>query len=219
MSSKKFRLFAILIALCMGQIDTQGRGLCSRYDEIKKRCSVCYKSYVEPTTGGCGHVLDDSDKCLLHSWSPMFRSGLDQCNVCQIGYAATDHKERTVCVKDPTPIKNCVDTGSMLNIKTCYACQEGIPSADKKACLFWSQVKDPIAGCEVGTLGRGGQFGCLRCEKGKIWNDVTWKCASMNGHLGCLQLVRRKVGGHLVCHACDVENGYSMNKNLSCVKA
>ena len=214
-------LIAIFVALCLGTINAQGgNGACFQYNKALGRCVTCYRSHVDPTTGGCGQVLPATDQCNLYTRVPIGK-GINLCESCKKGLVTVFHKDfsQSGCIPDTAPIKNCVGPVILNGKKQCYACQGGIPSVDRKSCLPWAQVKEKIPGCEIGTFDPHGYSGCAYCTGGLTWDEDTGLCQAVKGQNGCLDYGRvSKVHVQPVCKDCDVFHGYTQTKTLQCQK-
>ena len=220
MSTNRAFVSAILVTLCLGLTHAQGgNGLCFSFNKKNGHCASCYKSKVDFTTGGCGPVLGPDNKCVIYGKIPIGK-GVDLCLGCQQGYAVTTTNiaQGTNCVKDPNPIKNCFFELNVNKKKSCLACNGGAPNALKTACIPWANIKDPIAKCKVGGFKAIGEYDCFICNKGLSYSDTFGKCLTARTGPGCLEYSVDSAGNG-ACQACDVFNGYTMNKNLQCVKA
>ena len=193
----------ILITLLIASASLQ-QGLvkgCAFRDSVSGRCINCYRRQL--TTHGCGPLLPETNNCLFHG-EKVGQEVL--CYLCKPGYLITSPRK---CV--PGSIFNCVFGVTTNGISTCFACGSGqYPTADRLQCA--PLAKGAIPNCLWGEADQG-DVSCSRCNAGYVVAYDKQSCVPVTAATtGCWNL-GSQAGS---CQICDVQAGYSMQKNGKC---
>ena len=215
MPNQKRIIKALVAILCLGAIQTQDQGLCAQ--NTKQGCVICYLGRVDPKTSQCDLIRPDNH-CNFWSRAKSKDKVFDICLGCQKGYVNTikNRGPDFACVKDPNYITNCYSEFNTFGRKYCQSCKGGAPSLDQRSCLNWSQLRNPIAGCVIGSTTQGGKIVCDLCKLGLVFNTVSGKCEKPpQGLEGCTAITNGKCAQS---YGCNVYDGYGQLPNGKCVK-
>ena len=164
------------------------------------KCYRCYLRKMDPSTGGCGPLVPESDPCAYYSFN--IQGTGSQCAYCKTGYAFDDRKpEGKKCIPS-TLSKSCILAAVVNNKETCFSCKNGYVLAGQSDCTPASQVKNADPNCLWGRSANKNYSTCSRCKLGFAASFNKLKCAPFTK--GCL-LFRKSTKE---CLACDVFDGY-----------
>ena len=192
----------VLISLLATSVNLQAlvKG-CLTWDTGRGTCNTCYRRQV--STKGCGPLLPVTDTCLIHSEQIGQKT---RCTACRQGYKLTPQRQ---CA--PFDVFNCVYSRNFANGKyQCLACGNGqYPTAGGTLCapLAKGAIPNCLWGLAINTV-----VNCLRCNPGYVVGGRSKSCVPITAATtGCSTL-----GQDGTCGTCNVQAGYSMQKNGKC---
>ena len=176
---------------------------CFQWNSFTNSCSLCYRRQFA-TLGGCGPLLPSTDPCLIHREPAGSKTTI--CGLCRQGYALTSTGACKV-----SEIFNCINAQVAGSATKCLACGGNeYPATQSTTCA--PNTSTAVSGCLWG----GPNNTCYKCSPGYVLTRDSLNCSQYSSSstlIGCQQL---NADGS-TCFVCDAFNGYSMQKDGTCL--
>ena len=191
--------FALICALWQPATSSGNFEGCSYIE--KGRCQSCYLRKMDPSTGGCGPVVPESDRCNFYGYNKQKTES--KCFGCKKGFTYDITKpEGQNCIPS-TLSQSCISGFVINNRQACAECLRGyVIDGGHNDCTPASQIQFSDPKCLWGGVAGLRFVTCKRCNFGYAWSTQNFKCVPFTK--GCIVFD----GNTRKCLVCDVYDGY-----------